>query len=183
MNDSQNSSPIVVIVIICAVLLLLCLAVPAGGVAIFYLREVQVAKATAESEMIAAQQQALAAQQAALAAQAEASRQAAEQMRLANEQMAKALAAPPVSAPILERPRVLSLDDLPVQSRQTIYEHLKLIKVQFEALDAIAGDDPALKERAAVYNFDEALQQLCDTWKIDRKQLDTIIAEGEKEMW
>ncbi len=182
MNDSPNSSPIVVIVIICAVFLLLCLAVPIGAGAVIFLRF----QHEAQAEAMAARDEALLAQQAAqqaLAAQAEASRQAAEQMRLANEQMAKALTAPPVAAPILERPRVLSLDELPEESRKTIYEHLKLIKVQFKALDEITGDDPALKERAAVYNFDEALKQLCDTWKIDRKQLDTIIAEGEKEMW
>jgi hypothetical protein len=176
MNESNNSSPIVVIVIICAVLLLLCMVVPLGVGAVFYLRlqhEAQAAAMAARDEAVAAQQ---AAQQAAMA-QAEAARQAAEQMRLANERMAQALKAAPPMPP--------AIGELPLESRKLIYQQLKLVQTQFAELEKLAADDPAFAEALAVAKAQQpaTMDQLMSSLKIDRAQLDAIMAEGEKEKW
>jgi hypothetical protein len=173
--DSSDSRSVVAVLVICALLLVTCIAIPTGVGAILFVRFQQATQAE-----LAAQRDALAAEQQAMA-QAEAARQAAmEQMRLQAEQMTKSLQTPPA-----DPPSTPSLADLPLDSRKLIYQQLKLVDSQLAALEALAADDPALQDALNVAKSQKsaALDQLASTFKIDREQLDAIIAQGDKEMW
>jgi hypothetical protein len=175
--DSSDSRSVVAVLVICALLLVTCIAIPTGVGAILFVRFQQATQAE-----LAAQRDALAAEQAALAAQTEASRQAAEQMRLQAEQMTKSVQTPQAMA---APPGAPSLADLPLDSRKLIYQQLKLVESQLAALEALAADDPALQDALNVAKSQKsaALDQLASTFKVDREQLDAIIAQGDKEMW
>jgi hypothetical protein len=180
--DSSDSRSVVAVLVICALLLVTCIAIPTGVGAILFVRFQQATQAelAAQRDALAAEQQAMAQAEAARQAAMEQMRLQAEQMRLQAEQMTKSLQTPPADPPSTH-----SLGDLPLDSRKVIYQQLKLVDSQLAALEALAADDPALQDALNVAKSQKsaALDQLASTFKIDREQLDAIIAQGDKEMW
>jgi hypothetical protein len=173
---SNDSRSLVAVLVVCAMLLLVCVAVPLGVGAIFFVR----LQAESQQQAVAIQQQALAIEQQALR-QAEEARRQAELDRATMEKLMRPAAIPPL-APVAAPGENSKLT---LEVRKSLYQQLKLVKDQLAAIEALGVDDPALKEVAAQSKaqFEAALDQIGTTAGITRKQLDEIMAEGEREKW
>lgn len=167
---SNDSRSLVAVLVICGMVGLVCIALPVGVGALFYVQT----QRSAEKELVA--------QRAALAA--EQARQQAELARLVAEMKNREPAFPPV-APVVVPPALPKTTEMTPELKKTIYKQLKLAGEQLAALEALGADDPALKEVVAQgkLQMDAALDQMGKSAGITRQQLDEIMAEGEREMW
>jgi hypothetical protein len=163
---SDDSRSFVPVLIVCGMLGLVCLVVPLGIGGILFVRM----QRTAE-QAIVAQRDAMAAQQEAMA-KLEAERLARQQ------QVAQPSPAPAPSAPPQTK-------ELTLQERKTLYLQLKQARQVFAALDQAGIEDPALQDALNLgkSQFEASLDQIAAGAGLTRKQLDEIMAEGEREKW
>jgi hypothetical protein len=160
---SDDSRSFVPVLIVCGMLGLVCLVVPLGIGGILFVRM----QRTAE-QAIVAQRDAMAAQQEAMAK--------LEAERLARQQQV----AQPSPAPAPPQTKELTL-----QERKTLYLQLKQARQVFAALDQAGIEDPALQDALNLgkAQFEASLDQIAAGAGLTRKQLDEIMAEGEREKW
>jgi hypothetical protein len=168
---SNDSRSLAAVLVVCAMVGLACVVVPAGVGAIMYVRFQRIAEeAVAERDALAAEQARMAAEMARLDADMQAQRQ---------KVLENSRPVPPVV------PAPPARNELTLDERKTIYLQLKLVRDQLAALEALSTDDPTLQELTAQgrAQVEASLNQVATAAGLTRKQLDEIMAEGEREKW
>jgi hypothetical protein len=96
-----------------------------------------------------------------------------------------------VTAPPELPPTLGTIDASDPAQRKLIYQALKAQREVAQQLEqslaqlATASDDPTLKQALDGMKLeqDKAIDEIAKQWKVTRKQLDEIVAEGDKAGW
>jgi uncharacterized membrane protein len=189
---SNETRTMMVVLVVCAFFVLGCIAIPVGVGAVLFFRLSRQAE-VAQTEAMRAE---AAVRQAMERDQAEMARMQAEMKPIDPTAIPgmPSLPVPPgpnLAPPVGIPPRLPGIDINNVDQRKLIYQGLKVSRQVSQLLEqgliagAAGADDANLKQAIAEMKKaqDQQLEEVCKSYGITRKQLDEIVAQGDKEGW